>query len=438
MTSSAQFNLPAQDLAAPSLFAAQPEALARWLESLPKTNLGQTTRSLYLAVTELNRIKLSPVARLQLLETLRPAVYFVSGGLKRHYLKQPIVLPEQADRVARLAHVLFQQLATGYLLTALQTAEQGRQSGFTQPPQAIATAAHRAITELSQNLLRDFSLYRDAHTGSWHQLHQLAQLAWQQGVEHLAVADSQNGDGSIEAVYLRALLLGCAKTHQLRQEDLPRVFRHLLTWTRSVSLCGPEQGLFVVDPTSDSGPVYLEFTEPAAGWLGLDTRALAQQLMEQRAHVAASEGAISDTELSSDLLGHLVHTWSTASKRAFLRMERNEEVDIALGLAAAHHFLAGETDFNHLLTAAPQAQFAPGGHNPFLSSVPVPERSTGAEARTCGTASTPRAAPAPRSRWRPSTTTSSATRAAAAASATRSATAATACIPSTSPPAASA
>lgn len=327
--------------------------------------------SSFSAVTELNRVQLAPSLRLQLLETLRPTVHFVGSGLRRHYLNQPIVLPEQAEKVSRLAHVLQQQLAAGYMLAALQGIGLGRQRGL--PAAELATCLHRAISELSQKLLRDFSLYRDAQPGCWHRLHQLAQLAWRQGVEHQAVSD-EDGASNIEAAYLRALLLGSAKTHQLRQADLPRVYRKLLGWSRSVSLCGPQQGLFTIDPGADSGPVYREFATPGPGWLGLDTRALASQLVEERAEVAAGEGTLSDAELSSDLLGHLVHTWSTASKRAFLRMESNEEVDIALGLAAAHHFIAGETHFNQLLTGSAPEQLA-RPDNPFLATG-VPPRAT--------------------------------------------------------------
>lgn len=360
----ARFATPPQDLAAPSLFAANCDALSAWLETLPKTNLGQTTRSLYHAVTELNRVRLTPVLRLQLLEILRPAIYYVANGLRRHYLNQPIVLPEQPHKVAELTHVLYEQLATGYVLVAVHVTEQGRQSGFSQPQQALATAAHRGMVEHSQNLLRDCQLYRAAHPGCWRTLHRLAALAREHGVDNVAVADDQNGDSTLESVYLRALLLGTAKTNQLRQDDMSKIFRHLLEWSSLATLTAPAQALLLFDADGDDGPVYSEFAGAGgASWCGLKTEALAGQLLLRREQIDASLGG--DSDLGSDLLGHLVLTWSTASTRSFLRMEVHERVDIALGLTAAHHFSAGEVDFS-LLLSSDHELLAGEEENPFL------------------------------------------------------------------------
>ena len=88
---------------------------------------GQSTRALYTAITELNHVRLTPGRRLELLERLRPAIEFVASGLRRHYLGQPVPLPEQAKKVAQLAHELFSQLATGYALVAqLMRSAEGR------------------------------------------------------------------------------------------------------------------------------------------------------------------------------------------------------------------------------------------------------------------------------------------------------------------------
>ena len=359
----AKFHTPPQDLAAPTLFAASGEAVAAWLESLPKTSLGPTTRALYHALTELNRVRLTPLLRLQLLEILRPGIYHAAAGLRRHYLGQPIVLPEQAQKVAQLAHVLFEQLATGYILVATHTIAQGKQSGFSQPRQAVATAVHRAIVEHSQNLLRDCQLYRSPHPGCWYTLHQLALLARDYEIDQLAIADQQCGDSTLAAVYLRALLLGSAKTYQLRQDDLPKMFQHLLDWAAAASLAAPEQALLVFNPAGDDGPIYREFATEDHTWLGLQTHALARALQFKR---EALDAGADERDLSSDLLGHLIHTWSTASKRAFLRIEVNERVDIAIGLTTAHYFASGEADFNTLLSDANPQALSMENDNVFL------------------------------------------------------------------------
>lgn len=361
---SAKFHLPPQDLDAPSLFAPDREAVKSWLASLPKTNLGQSTRALFNAVTELNRVRLTPAIRLQLLDILRPAVHVATQGLRRHYLNQPVQLPEQAQKVARLAHVLHEQLATGYILAAAHTLSYGKQSGFSQPQQAIATAAHRGLVEHSQNLLRDYQLYRNPHPGCWATLHQLAKFARDNAVLQIAVADDQCGHCTLEATYLRALLLGSARANQLRQDHLAKAFQHAIVWAGAVKWIAPDHAALVVNPDSDDGPIYREFATIDANWLGLDTGHLAEVLNAQ-CELAEAQ-ALNDQQLGPELLHHLAQTWGTNATREFLRMDVREPIEIALGLTATHHFMADEIDFSLLLNEEGHSKLALQDDNVFL------------------------------------------------------------------------
>ncbi len=362
---SAKFHLPPQDRDAPTLFAASCDAVKTWLAGLPKANLGQSTRALFSAVTELNQVRMSPSLRLQILDLLRPSIHTASQSLSRHYLNQPIVLPEQAQRVARLAHVLHEQLATGYILAAVQTLALGNKpSGFTNPAHAIATAAHRSIVEHSQNLLRDYQLYRTPHPGCWATLHQLAKFAREQNVFNAVIADAQGGDCSLEAAYLRALLLGGSHPNQLRQEHLAKVFQHALGWTDAAMLTTQSHSLLVVAPDGDEGPCYREFADLETHWLGIDTSRLAAMLQQQYELVETQP--LVDRQLPPELLNHLAHTWSSALHRSHVRMDVSEQIEIALGMTAAHHFIGGEIEFNLLVGIPNHSQLTLQDDNVFL------------------------------------------------------------------------
>lgn len=372
---SARFSLPTQDRSAPSQFQATPGALTAWLETLPKTNLGQTTRALFEVITELNHVRLLPGLRLQLLDTLRPAIYYAVSGLRRHYLNQPIVLPDQAQKVAKLAHILFQEMVTGYLLTATQTLENEPHSGLSHPRQGIAIALHRALADTAHNLLRDSQLYHGVRRGTWHTLHQIAALAWEQQLERLAVADPQSGDSTLEAAYLRGLLIGSSRTYQLRQEDQTKIFDHLLEWSRLASLCGRDEGLFIIDPASDDGPIYRLYMPTASTdsnqVLGFDTRALGEHLRQLRGD---DEALIADQQLSNDLLSHLTQSWTIAPSRAHERTAVAEPIELSLGLTATHHFCAGEIDFALLLSKDGYIKVNRQEENPFLRSESTPNK----------------------------------------------------------------
>lgn len=374
-TFTAKLHLPPQDLDAPSLFAPTADAVKKWLETLPKTNLGQTTRSLYNAITELNRVRLIPALRLELLEAMRPAIYFAGDGLRRHYLNQPLQLPEQPLKVARLAHVLREQLAIGYTLAAVQLTGLSKSSGLSaaQLNAAIATALHRALTEHSRNLLRDLLLYRTPHPGCWLTLHQLCKFARDCNLLSSVIADPQASASSIENVYLRALLIGSARTNQLRQEHIDIVFERALGWATAANLNGFDNGVLAVNDNSDDGPIYCEYvttrTEP--GWHGLNTAYLVRELSSQ--HQLAETDLLDDPQLTPELLAHLAQAWSSPSTREFLRTPANGLVEISIGLTATHHFVAGGLDFQLLLGNA-QQRLALKEENPFLrprSSAPT-------------------------------------------------------------------
>ncbi|NQD95863.1 molecular chaperone, partial [Pseudomonas sp. CrR25] len=140
-----------------SLSFCEPNArdLKRWIAGLPKANIGETARQLYQALVELNQLQTPSDNRLQLLELLRPDVYFVCKQLERHFLNQAIVLDERPRKVANLCQALQNHLAIGYKLIIAQLApQQGRERN-----QLLSVALQRAIHSLCGPLIRASQLY---------------------------------------------------------------------------------------------------------------------------------------------------------------------------------------------------------------------------------------------------------------------------------------
>jgi hypothetical protein len=375
MAFAALFRLPPEDLTAPTSLPTEPAAARQWLDSLPRTNLGHSSRALFQAVTELNRVTLAPHQRLELLEQLRPVVHFICQGLSRHYLGQPLALPDQPLKVAQLAHTLLEGLTQGYVRVALQIQQQPRGSGFRTPAQALATVLHRALSDTSLNLLRDFQLYRDPRRSTWARLHRLASWAQRQQLDAVSVADPLGGSGTLRAAYIRALLLGSAHTYQLRQDEIARLWQRLPAWTSLASLtaAGSSDGL-LVDPRSDEGPRRPELISVPidAGWLCLDTSAVCAQLATE----LEADTTTALDQLSSEALTLVQQAWQRSLRRHQERQPCSVTVEVALGLAAAHHFISGEADFDLLLSLSGHQRLQPAQRNPFLkqSGSPVPQR----------------------------------------------------------------
>ena len=132
-----------------------PRDLKKWVDGLPKANIGETARQLYQALVELNQLLTPSENRLQLLEILRPEIYFVCKQLEKHFLNQAIVLDERPRKVANLCQALQNHLAIGYkLIVARLAAQPGRERH-----QLLAVALQRATHSLCGPLIRASQLY---------------------------------------------------------------------------------------------------------------------------------------------------------------------------------------------------------------------------------------------------------------------------------------
>lgn len=367
-----RLRIPRQDLESSSFFTCKAQAAEQWVTELPKANIGQTTRLIYQAISELNRVRLLPDERLNILEALRGQLHYVTRALSKHYLNQPIILPAQARKVSNLCMTLHQQLATGYAIVASHVAALGKRVNGGKPDQLIAKALCRAINESTANLINHYQLYEPAAPHLWQQLHQYYALAFQSNALKHSINDEEMGSSTIHQAYIRALLLGACKPNQLRQEDFKHLMVPLNYWSEFCQLYyDHDDSLFVINTKSDGPPLYREAYSTAVdeSWLGLDTRRLIQHLHDLR---EAQQGKLiiidSEFSISSDLLGHLYLAWGEMSKRTFMRLENNDALNLSIGLSATHHFISGQLSFDALLEEGGVRTFAVEKTNPFLKA----------------------------------------------------------------------
>ncbi len=330
-------------------------AVTAWLAGLPKANIGETARQLYQALIELNQLRVASETRLQMLELLRPDVYFVCKQLEKHYINQSIVLAERPRKVAGLCQALQNHLAVGYKLIVIRVASQPSRDRH----QLLSIALQRAIHSLGALLVRSTQLYGPPAPGLWLELHQLYQLAVEQSVERLMIGDplAQHGQGqSAEQSYVASLLLGCARCNQLRQQSIARLAAALEAWSGMAQLQGGSvaSSLLLFSPTVDGPPRYrsLFANGQQPSLLGIDTRPLVDVIEEHlrlapdnrpRTRLPAATG------LDDDLLRHLSSAWGAISERSFQRTPTQGSIALCIGMSALHYQLAGQRPFNEVL-----------------------------------------------------------------------------------------
>jgi hypothetical protein len=341
-----------------SFCEANPRSLKTWVEGLPKANIGETARQLYQALQELNQLEIAAETRLQMLEVLRPEVYFVCKHLERHYLNQAIVLDERPRKVANLCQALQNHLAVGYkLIVSQQATLSGREA-----QQLLLVALQRAIHSLCGPLMRANQLYCPIPEGLWLELHQLYQIAFTRDLHQDPVRDLQARHGhslSVEQCYMVALLLGCARCNQMRQNAIAQLAEALESWSSLVTVQHDDlnTSLFAVAPQVDGPPRYRSLFQPNQQYsaLGIDPGNLVQAI---KAHLQLSGDKLANSPLlvprgfSHDMLQHLAAAWGDIAERTFQRSHSQGTLTLCIGMCALHYYLADKRPFNEVMQRA--------------------------------------------------------------------------------------
>jgi hypothetical protein len=350
--------VPEQKTASLSFCETTPKAFKDWVGQLPMANTGEASRQLYHAVIELNQLFCNHSLRLQFLELIRPRIHVVCEELSRHYLGLSIALPEKQRKIANLSQALQLHTATGYKLCVMECLDNG---GADRNKKTLATAIHRATSELAATILRSHQLYCPSPAQSWLECHRMFRFALRNKLHRQPVEDetlTQRRTSTVEDAYKRLLLLGCSRPNQLRQSELAQVYSLSETWTDLVE-CGPgaeEDSLFVVNLERDNAPVYRSLLDQSPGHdsLNFDTRNLSAEIGEVL-H-ARSKSAEPDTRLrlppsvSNTLLTHLSQALGILAKRNFNRISSQGTLEICVGLMATHYYVAGGKTFNQFVS----------------------------------------------------------------------------------------
>ena len=351
-----KLRIPRQDLSEFVLFGLNEEQARNWAEGLPMANTAQLAQQLRSALSDLNRVEIKPDVRFEILEALRPTLHTALTTLSKYFLNQPIVLPDEPRKAAKLAQNLYELITTGYTICGIQTIQRRKSISSSNPAKLVCQSLHRAITSASMKLLVSYQLYQPVEINAWMELHQLFLLAERQKLGSQLVIDGIAGDGSITDTYLRALMLGSCKPNQLRQRDLSGVFKGLREWVKFLSLLPPEdnEGLFLVDFASDHPPIYTSlYSEvPGSTCRLIDTDTLVNHLQTLRQDTGEQSIVFDkDTVVSPNVLDHVITSWGVMSKRNFARAPTQEKLWVSVGLSNTHYYVSGGVNFEALVSS---------------------------------------------------------------------------------------
>lgn len=375
--------LPAQDMGRLTLVSHQPRKLREWVEALPMINVGETSRQVFQTLQELTRLQVEAPLRVELLEILRPVAHTLCNALSKHYLGQSVMLPERATKVATLAQSMQSHLAIGYKLAAVTLVEKINPRRDPDQVRLASLALHRAISELTGNLLRSTQLYLNTPPRLWQELHALYLCAVDEQIARLPVPDTvlhrAVPSSSVEQAYTRALLLATCKPNKLRQAEIAQIHQLAELWAPLVELKEVSGGaeLFVFDLSKDAPPTYRSLAQAGSAdhERAIEPTRLVSHLNDLRNGApGVATKAQGEAGLSASLLQHLVQAWSELSERSFSRVAAEGTLNTCIGLTALHYYLSGGRDFETMMRGDQGRYLVTESDNPFLKAKQVQHR----------------------------------------------------------------
>lgn len=327
--------------------------VAQWVDDLKATQVSQTGVALYNALPEVLRLKADPLAKYEILETLRPAVQQCIAGLALTYLHQPVTLSESAQKTAIVAQALEKHLIDGYTQVVFELASANKANNYGR--HVFICAVHRALTSLGLLFCRSFQLYTQVPRGLWRHLHSLYRTAEAFDLESLTANDPILGAPllSISEAYLRVLAAGVARLNQVAPMEAMRVFHALGNWAGHIQLA-----TMVADDPNVAFWLNLDADRPPLGrdrylkTQGGDVRSLDfSRLLNQLQRLASAppESGRSSEELPISLINHLCQAWEGETHRDMDRRGTAVMAKVAVGLFECHYQLAGERTFDEFM-----------------------------------------------------------------------------------------
>ena len=349
--------IPDQTKPKKDAFNIRSKKVEQWLEDLPRANLGETARLIYNALNEVNQTSYSYNDRVRFLECMREPVQYITDSLKKHFIGVSYPLPEKNQKIAAATRELLAAMAIGYKITINDMLEKTQ---LFIDKKLLTTLLHRAIIYTGRTLLTSYQIYAPCAPNLWQELHKLFSITETRKLENTSVADYQllyHKKSTILAEYTRILLLALTSPYRLRQGEVSKVYNILEHWTKYCKMSHIEEyknqdgGYFAVRLNRDAPPRSIALLssskcDPQQCRI-INTEALSEYIrneIQDTDEIGTSTFItgieLSRPDLSHDLLRRLLVAWGIETKRGYSRTQKEEDVDVTIGLSLTHQFIS--------------------------------------------------------------------------------------------------
>ena len=372
------FSLPGQRTAPPKDLEVRPKHVKAWLESLPLAQSVDAAKKLTVHLAALNRARLDPDDRLQILEAYRPIATVVIDELDAIYAKATLPLSPKVLEALTLTRDFAGELATGYKIAIDEAGTKLLSFGAKKQ---LPLQVMRAMEYVAAQLRAAYKSYTPVPAGVWLDLHQLYLYGEQERVV-AEIADTQTKEAAIN-VYVECLLLSLTDPYRLTPGEVDKVIAQVRTARAPVTLSQARpwtktSAHFIVPCDTDKPPKpALSANDDNGGpnWRLLDCNPLVDKIALRRqaaeaGNVTGNMRNVAGPE-SAALLSKLEALWGDPPKRANRRDPADTTVAICVGIKAIGHFTSLEPRDPDAERAALRDGITMPNLRPYFAEAPV-------------------------------------------------------------------
>ncbi len=318
-------------------FELNPKKVSQWISELPIANLGESSKSVYRLLVDVNQTVIDSDKRFAIISIIEPVVKELSTALEKQFIKNHITLSDKQKKIAALLQAIQTELTLSYhtlIDSILMDGVKRSQVKFLAITLNMAMKYHGFI------ILRCFQLYTSIPSRVWREIYCIYQIALNNKVETQSGPSSPN-ELSINThfLFIRILLLSIANPYQLRQQDIQMLWDILPELSEHATLMSHAYNKqhFIIALDSGLPPIHKSLYESNTN---NNLKLTASSAIEHLKLMLASVSDSGQQNLrKSMLLRHLVQCWSHGTHRSFARTPCNVTLDISIGLGATHYLL---------------------------------------------------------------------------------------------------
>ena len=207
----------------------------------------------------------------------------------------------------------------------------------------IALTIQRLIRYLSQIILSEFEVYRQANKNIWEKLYILFIFSDKYNYSDIAIIDPViNNQTTIKITFLQILLLALSDPYHFNQQQIYYIYKHLSNWAPLVDILVNKKTNVTtytkINLSNNLMPIFFprgNIPDQEQSFF-IDTHKLSLQILQRDSGLT---NVFLSPKIKADLLKKLKMSWSVHIDRAYQRNDYTSELKAVIGLNNVHYVL---------------------------------------------------------------------------------------------------